>query len=185
VCYTFRVIQKSITMSNTLNALVAVAILALIAGGFYMYSHKPMNDTTNMQPITVTEPNPAAPTEIAPAAASQTLPGGLVLTDTKMGTGRTAASGQTVAMHYTGYLTDGTKFDSSLDRGQPFVFTLGAGQVIKGWDQGIVGMKEGGKRTLVIPADLGYGAKGFPPVIPANATLKFDVEFIAVADIKQ
>jgi FKBP-type peptidyl-prolyl cis-trans isomerase len=100
--------------------------------------------------------------------------------DLVVGTGAEAKPGQKVEVHYTGTLTNGSKFDSSLDRGKPFSFTLGAGQVIKGWDQGVAGMKVGGKRKLTIPADLGYGARGFPPVIPANATLVFEVELLAV-----
>src|SRR6516225_12463149 len=93
--------------------------------------------------------------------------------DIVVGTGATAVAGKPVKVHYTGWLTDGKKFDSSVDRGQPFEFTLGAGQVIKGWDEGVVGMKVGGKRQLTIPAVLGYGARGAPPVIPANAELIF------------
>lgn len=105
---------------------------------------------------------------------------GLQYNDTLIGTGDEAKSGQKVTVNYTGTLDDGTKFDSSLDRNQPFSFNLGAGEVIKGWDEGVAGMKVGGKRTLVIPADLGYGAAGAPPVIPANATLHFDVELLSV-----
>jgi FKBP-type peptidyl-prolyl cis-trans isomerase len=100
--------------------------------------------------------------------------------DLVVGTGAEAKAGQKVEVHYTGTLTNGSKFDSSLDRGRPFGFTLGAGQVIKGWDQGVAGMKVGGKRKLTIPPDLGYGARGFPPVIPANSTLIFEVELLSV-----
>jgi FKBP-type peptidyl-prolyl cis-trans isomerase FkpA len=100
--------------------------------------------------------------------------------DLVVGNGAEAASGKRVSVHYTGTLTDGSKFDSSLDRGTPFSFELGAGQVIKGWDQGVAGMKVGGKRRLTIPPELGYGARGFPPVIPANATLVFEVELLSV-----
>ncbi|MEE2902367.1 MAG: FKBP-type peptidyl-prolyl cis-trans isomerase [Myxococcota bacterium] len=101
--------------------------------------------------------------------------------DHEVGTGAEAQSGHTVSVHYTGTLTDGSKFDSSVDRGQPFEFRLGAGMVIKGWDQGIVGMKVGGKRRLEIPAELGYGAHGFPPVIPPNSALIFEVELLGVS----
>lgn len=104
----------------------------------------------------------------------------LKMTDQQVGTGAEAKSGKLVSVHYTGTLVDGKKFDSSLDRGTPFDFKLGAGMVIKGWDQGIVGMKVGGKRRLEIPADLAYGARGFPPVIPPNSTLIFDVELLDV-----
>ncbi len=96
------------------------------------------------------------------------------------GTGVEAKAGQTVTVHYTGWLTDGNKFDSSKDRGTPFKFKLGAGQVIKGWDEGVKGMKVGGKRKLTIPPELGYGARGFPGAIPPNSTLVFEVELLAV-----
>ena len=101
--------------------------------------------------------------------------------DLKAGTGVTAANGKTVTVHYTGWLaSNGKKFDSSVDRGQPFMFQLGAGQVIKGWDEGVSGMKVGGKRQLRIPPALGYGSSGAGGVIPPNATLIFDVELLAV-----
>jgi len=102
----------------------------------------------------------------------------LIMEDLVVGTGTAAASGQKVTVHYTGWLTNGTKFDSSKDRGDPFVFSLGKGQVIQGWDQGVQGMKVGGVRKLIIPSALGYGARGAGGVIPPNATLKFDVELL-------
>lgn len=116
---------------------------------------------------------------------TQTLPSGLQITDTQAGTGAQAQPGQTVTVHYTGWLytggQQGAKFDSSRDRNQPFAFPLGAGHVIKGWDEGVAGMKVGGQRTLIIPPELGYGARGAGGVIPPNATLKFDVELLAVS----
>jgi FKBP-type peptidyl-prolyl cis-trans isomerase len=109
------------------------------------------------------------------------------MTDTTIGTGAEATAGQQISVHYTGWLFDpaapgnkGRKFDSSRDRGQPFEFTLGVGQVIGGWDQGFAGMKVGGSRTLVIPPELGYGARGAGGVIPPNATLLFEVELLGV-----
>src|SRR6476646_2776993 len=102
----------------------------------------------------------------------------LKIEDIKVGDGQEAKSGDRVTVHYVGTLTDGKKFDSSRDRGQGFTFNLGAGQVIKGWDRGVAGMKIGGLRKLTIPSDLAYGARGFPPVIPANATLVFEVELL-------
>jgi FKBP-type peptidyl-prolyl cis-trans isomerase len=98
----------------------------------------------------------------------------------KPGTGAEATTGQRVTVHYVGTLTDGKKFDSSRDRGRGFQFTLGKGEVIKGWDQGVAGMKIGEVRKLTIPPELGYGARGFPPVIPPNSTLVFEVELLGV-----
>jgi FKBP-type peptidyl-prolyl cis-trans isomerase len=121
---------------------------------------------------------PAA-TESSPSAASSpstVASAELVKEDVKTGTGPAAKQGDRVKVHYTGTLLDGTKFDSSLDRGEPFEFTLGRGEVIKGWDQGVVGMKKGGKRRLTIPSELAYGTRGMPPKIPPDATLKFEVE---------
>jgi FKBP-type peptidyl-prolyl cis-trans isomerase FkpA len=105
---------------------------------------------------------------------------GLVIEDLVVGSGATAAAGQRVSVHYTGWLQDGNKFDSSKDRGQAFMFSLGRGEVIRGWDEGVSGMKVGGKRKLTIPPDLGYGARGAGGVIPPNATLLFEVELLAL-----
>ncbi len=104
----------------------------------------------------------------------------LEIEELQVGTGDEAQAGQRVDVHYTGWLTNGQKFDSSLDRGKPFSFQLGAGQVIQGWDRGVAGMKVGGKRKLTIPPELGYGARGAGGVIPPNATLVFEVELLGV-----
>jgi len=131
--------------------------------------------------VSVTTPSLAA--DGAPGKMTE-LANGLKYTDTNVGTGAEATKGHKVSVHYTGWLYNngakGAKFDSSLDRGQPFAFGLGAGQVIQGWDEGVAGMKVGGKRTLIIPPDLGYGARGAGGVIPPNATLMFDVELLGV-----
>jgi FKBP-type peptidyl-prolyl cis-trans isomerase FkpA len=109
-----------------------------------------------------------------------TTASGLIYEDTTPGTGAEATAGRRVSVHYTGYLTDGSKFDSSKDRNDPFDFPLDAGHVIKGWDEGVQGMKEGGARKLTIPPQLGYGARGAGGVIPPNATLIFEVELLKV-----
>ena len=111
---------------------------------------------------------------------STTTASGLVIEEMTLGTGATAVAGKKVSVHYTGWLVDGTRFDSSKDRGDPFVFSLGRGQVIKGWDEGVQGMKVGGTRKLTIPSDLGYGSRGAGGVIPPNATLLFEVELLKV-----
>jgi FKBP-type peptidyl-prolyl cis-trans isomerase FkpA len=133
------------------------------------------------------EPNePAAAPEQEAPQPSAASPGKtaavteLKTEDTKVGEGVAAKSGDLVSVHYTGWLTDGTKFDSSKDSGTPFQFTLGGGEVIPGWDQGVAGMKVGGVRKLTIPPDLGYGPAGSPPVIPGNATLVFEVELLKI-----
>ncbi|MCW8919423.1 MAG: FKBP-type peptidyl-prolyl cis-trans isomerase [Gammaproteobacteria bacterium] len=109
-----------------------------------------------------------------------TTPSGLKYDDTIEGHGAEATAGQTVSVHYTGWLEDGSKFDSSKDRNDPFRFRLGAGQVIRGWDEGVQGMKVGGTRKLTIPSDLGYGARGAGGVIPPHATLIFEVELLEI-----
>ena len=114
------------------------------------------------------------------AGAEVTTASGLKYTDLVVGTGPSPRTGQTAVVHYTGTLANGTKFDSSVDRGQPYPFVMGTGPVIQGWHQGIATMKVGGKRRLVIPPVLGYGATGKPPDIPPNATLLFDVELLEV-----
>jgi FKBP-type peptidyl-prolyl cis-trans isomerase FkpA len=121
----------------------------------------------------------SSPTKVT--GKSKKTPSGAEYWDITTGSGATASAGKAVSVHYTGWLaSNGKKFDSSVDRGQPFMFQLGAGQVIKGWDEGVSGMKVGGKRQLRIPPELGYGARGAGGVIPPNATLIFDVELLSV-----
>jgi hypothetical protein len=137
--------------------------------------------------VTAPAPAPAPPPPEVEAARKAAESLGLVIKDLKVGSGEVALPGAVVRVHYTGWLYDpkapegkGQKFDSSLDRGDPFVFPLGAGRVIRGWDLGVAGMQPGGKRRLVIPADLGYGERGAGGAIPPNATLTFDVELLNV-----
>jgi FKBP-type peptidyl-prolyl cis-trans isomerase len=145
----------------------------------------------SVQPVSIVEPLPTpppvqpqptapTPTKQESSGAVVVLPSGLAMQDLRMGTGDEAHVGDTVTVHYVGTLLDGTKFDSSRSRGQPIVVRIGVGQVIKGWDEGVVGMRVGQLRVLKIPPDLGYGPRGHPPIIPANATLVFEIELLAV-----
>jgi len=135
---------------------------------------------TSPAPTTVTENNTLIASNTMSDANAVTTPSGLKYVEEKEGTGATPQSGQTVEVHYVGTLEDGTKFDSSRDRGQPFSFKIGVGQVIKGWDEGLSTMKVGGRRQLIIPPELGYGSRGAGGVIPPNAILHFDVELLGV-----
>lgn len=137
--------------------IVAISVLAATFGGGAMVSSE---QPSNAQEVTTSS--------------------GLKYVDQVVGAGEVAVAGKTASVHYTGWLENGKKFDSSVDRGQPFSFPLGAGRVIKGWDEGVQGMKVGGKRKLTIPSDLGYGSRGAGGVIPPNATLIFDVELLGV-----
>jgi FKBP-type peptidyl-prolyl cis-trans isomerase len=134
-------------------------------------------------PVPELESRPAEPAQsstpaVAPAPSAK--PSKLEKEDIVVGKGPEAKRGDKVSVHYTGTLTNGTKFDSSRDRSEPFEFTLGAGMVIKGWDEGVAGMKTGGKRKLTIPSDMGYGKNGSPPKIPPDATLVFDIELLEI-----
>ena len=160
-----------------------VLILALGAGGWALYSRSQSSEGSMEELISTPTPVPAdAMDEQTQQTAGEvmTLEGGLKVQDLKVGEGQEAKAGDTIAVHYTGWLTDGTKFDSSLDRGQPFAFALGQGMVIQGWDMGVQGMRIGGKRRLEIPPQLGYGERGAGDIIPPGATLIFEVELLAI-----
>ena len=146
--------------------LIVVAVVIAAAVGVFMRSRSTSSGSGS------------GPTPVS--GAGTTTASGLQYWDITMGTGTEAAPGKDVQVHYTGWLADGQKFDSSVDRGEPFSFHLGAGQVIPGWDQGVAGMKVGGKRQLKIPPALGYGERGAGGVIPPNATLIFDVQLLGV-----
>ena len=170
------------------------AIIAAAAFGLVLLANCKGTGATDPLPVAAAPPPPAAEpapgVAASPPAAAQKraeAPGkaapppsdGIERTDLTVGTGPAARKGQRLRMHYTGRLTSGATFDSSVGR-QPFTFTLGGGQVIRGWDEGIVGMRVGGKRRLVIPPDLAYGAAGVPPQIPPNSTLVFEVELLGI-----
>ena len=168
--------MRSLTGWLALAALIAVT-------GCQQQSGSSATSSSSTSSSTEAAPAPAPatqPTAAASGAKEVSMPSGLKFVDLTVGDGAIAESGKSVSVHYTGWLTDGTKFDSSVDRGQPFSFTLGAGQVIRGWDEGVAGMRIGGKRKLTIPSELGYGARGAGGVIPPNATLVFDVELLGV-----
>lgn len=133
--------------------------------------------TFEVELVEILPGSPEAPTHVDPKDYTVT-PSGLKFYDFRMGDGPSPTTGQQVEVHYTGWLTDGTKFDSSLDRGEPLVFAVGTGRVIRGWDEGLLTMQVGGTRQLVIPSDLAYGARGAGSVIPPNATLIFEVELL-------
>ncbi|PIP29923.1 peptidylprolyl isomerase [Candidatus Jorgensenbacteria bacterium CG10_big_fil_rev_8_21_14_0_10_54_38] len=151
---------------NNKTIILALIAAVVIVGAYFLFGN---NSNKNME-----QNNPNQGSEI-------TLPDGLKINDLVVGAGAEAKVGQTVTVNYAGTLADGTKFDSSYDRSQPFSFSLGAGQVIKGWDEGVAGMKVGGKRQLTIPPELGYGSAGAGGgLIPPNATLIFEVELLEV-----
>lgn len=162
-----------------LYAFLFLVVLA-IAGGVYVIS---TGRAGGSQVYQTSSPSATIESTVEPIASGSAKPmmeDKLIILDEKVGTGVEAVTGKKVTVNYVGTLLDGTKFDSSYDRSEPFAFNLGAGEVIKGWDQGVVGMKVGGKRKLTIPSSLGYGETGAGGVIPPNATLIFEIELLKV-----
>jgi FKBP-type peptidyl-prolyl cis-trans isomerase len=151
---------------------IIIALVVVLIGYFVYRDYSSKNQT---YPIGTLDTTPPTPTSNAVTTAS-----GLVYEDLQVGDGATAQTGNTVSVNYTGWLEDGTKFDSSLDRGQPLEFTLGASQVIPGWDEGVQGMKVNGTRLLVIPPELAYGSSGAGSSIPPDATLTFEVQLVGI-----
>jgi FKBP-type peptidyl-prolyl cis-trans isomerase len=164
-------------MGENMKKIVAGSLVALALAG--CSGSKVKEQPKAAAPVTSTAAAVPTPAPTAVPAANAEL-GTLKITDVALGSGSEAVAGRKVTVHYTGRLLTGKKFDSSVDRGTPFSFMLGAGQVIKGWDQGVAGMKVGGKRQLVIPPHLAYGDRAMGDVIPANSTLVFDVELLGV-----
>lgn len=170
-------------VKNTFIYIVVIALIS-IAGWFFINKARNASKVSDINSIT-SETSDSTPTPTSTVEDSKTqgwikLPNGLQVQDVSVGYGKEAHEGDMVAAHYSGTLSDGTKFDSSYDRGQPFSFVLGGGMVIKGWDIGLVGMKVGGKRKLIIPPDLGYGERGAGEIIGPNTTLYFDIELVDV-----
>ena len=160
-----------------------VLALACLALAGCKQSEESAGTTSTTAGAAVTTPSAtSAPTATSGATEGQerTLPGGLKVIDLKVGNGPIAEIGKSVSVHYTGWLTDGTKFDSSVERGEPIAFALGTPNIIRGWNEGLKGMRVGGKRKLTIPSSLAYGDEGRPPVIPPGATLVFEVELMDV-----
>ena len=176
--------SKGVLLAIVSSALVAAGLIIILISNSGSSSDK--NKYGNMAntlensvlPTSViTEPNPA---DVAGNSATMTKIDALKIEDVSIGTGNAVKPGDTLVMHYRGTLTDGKKFDSSYDRGNPFETQIGVGMVIKGWDQGVPGMKIGGKRKLYIPSELGYGSRGAPGVIPPNSDLIFEVELLEI-----
>jgi hypothetical protein len=154
--------RRAAKIRNTRIVILSIVLLVVATGAYIIYSTQTNKPTENQVETMITTDS------------------GLKYVDLVVGNGQVANPGSQVSVHYSGWLEDGTKFDSSLDRGQPFDFVLGAGSVIPGWDEGVAGMKVGGKRRLVIPSDLAYGPQGYAGVIPPNATLTFEVELLGI-----
>jgi peptidylprolyl isomerase len=171
-------------MKRLISIMVVASMLAFACAAAALAETKPdtAKATTTIKPAETAKETTAGKAKAGKMEKQDTVTtaSGLKYIDIKVGLGAVPKAGQTVEVHYTGWLTDGKKFDSSKDRNQPFSFPLGQGRVIKGWDEGLSTMKVGGVRKLIIPPAIAYGAPGRPPVIPPNATLVFEVEFLSI-----
>ena len=171
--------QRLFTKAQKLSGLgLTLALVTSVVTTACSQAVEPSTAGSSASPAGQTAPGAQGATDLA--GNTVTTASGLKYQDMKVGNGPSPQPGQHVTVHYTGKLADGTKFDSSVDRNEPFTFVIGQGNVIQGWDEGVMTMKVGGKRHLIIPAHLGYGANGMPPKIPGNATLHFDVELLGV-----
>lgn len=181
--------MSDITKNKWISVVLSIIVIGIFFGGYTFYS---MNTQTNQELeniavlpntdelATTTSEDAVIEPKLPIKPTIMTTTNELQIIDISVGTGQEAKAGDTISVNYLGNLEDGTKFDSSYDRGQAFTFTLGVGQVIQGWDQGVQGMKVGGKRKLIIPAKMAYGERGAGDVIPPGATLVFEVELVAV-----
>lgn len=177
-------------MIKTTFIYLVVIVFVGVAAWFFVNKAKNASQVSDINSIVPENLDNSTPMPTSKSEEPQTqgwikLPSGLQIQDVVVGYGQEAHEGDVVAAHYIGKLEDGTKFDSSYDKGEPFAFALGGGMVIKGWDIGLVGMKVGGKRKLIIPPELGYGSRGAGGVIPPNATLHFEIELVAVQTPKK
>ena len=163
---------------KTVFIFTILVVFVVIAVWFVVQKTREVDQNTEV-PAPIATPT-SSPVEELPANDPVQYDNGLIVQDVVIGSGKTAENGDTLSAHYIGALQDGTVFDESYGRGQPIQFVLGAGQLIRGWDLGLVGMKEGGKRRLVIPSELGYGERGAGGVIPPNATLLFEIELVSI-----
>lgn len=175
--YNYKIMPQE---NNKLSNILFFSFIGLLLVGLVYFLNRPNSQSVGGQQKEVVAENETLVQNNEVKTNMQETVTELKIEDIKVGDGAVATSGKVVSVHYTGTLTDGTKFDSSKDRGTPFEFSLGAGQVIAGWDKGVVGMKVGGVRKLTIPSDMAYGPNGIPGVIPGGATLIFEVELLGV-----
>jgi len=172
--------QETETSNPVKATVIGLIAIALLIGIAILLPDKQEDTLNNQESMSLYEEEEATPSASPTTDDNMEEVKELIIEDIKIGKGEPVRGGDMVSVHYTGTLTDGTKFDSSKDRGTPFTFTVGIGQVIKGWDDGLKGMKVGGERKLTIPSDMAYGERGAPPTIGPNATLVFEIELVEI-----